>query len=201
MKNQTTSPITLKTTFSRLKTQNLSLPFPISLISFTIQLLMAGTTAKKTDKIRQIVRLKKLMTRWKLMSLRRGRGFLFCEPEQTEPCTFPKRPPPSGFLFVYVGPERQRFAMPARFINFPVFASLLDVTEEEFGLRGNGGLVLPCHVDFFTEIVKRLHKNEHKYRKLSLEAFVKMFSDVADDFCREKENVIVLSPLLQKVLV
>jgi SAUR family protein len=165
---------------------------------------MAGTM-KKVDKIRQIVRLKQLMTRWKQISLRRRS--LRSEPEETtttttEPCVTPRRQPPSGFVFVYVGSERHRFAIPARFLNFPVFAGLLDVTEEEFGLRGNGGLVLPCHVDFFTEIVKRLHKNENKYGKFSLEDFVKFFSDVAvDSYCKEKENVVVLTPLLQKASV
>jgi SAUR family protein len=166
---------------------------------------MAGTM-KKVDKIRQIVRLKQLMTRWKQISLRRRS--LRSEPEETtpttttEPCVTPRRQPPSGFVFVYVGSERHRFAIPARFLNFPVFAGLLDVTEEEFGLRGNGGLVLPCHVDFFTEIVKRLHKNENQYGKFSLEDFVKMFSDVAvDSYCKEKENVVVLAPLLQKASV
>jgi SAUR family protein len=108
---------------------------------------MAGTM-KKVDKIRQIVRLKQLMTRWKQISLRRRS--LRSEPEETTPtttesCVTPRRQPPSGFVFVYVGSERHRFAIHARFLNFPVFAGLLDVTEEEFGLRGNSGLVLPCH--------------------------------------------------------
>lgn len=162
---------------------------------------MAGTM-KKVDKIRQIVRLKQLMTRWKQISLRRRS--LRSEPDETttEPCVTPRRQPPSGFVFVYVGSERRRFAIPARFLNFPVFAGLLDVTEEEFGLRGNGGLVLPCHVDFFTEIVKHLHKNEHKYGKMSLEQFVKMLSEVAlFETCKEKENVVVLAPLLERAFV
>ncbi|CAL5215031.1 unnamed protein product [Lathyrus oleraceus] len=157
---------------------------------------MAGTM-KKVDKIRQIVRLKQLMTRWKQLSLRRHS----LRPEPEEPCLTPRRQPPSGFLFVYVGSERRRFAIPARFLNFPVFAGLLDATEEEFGLRGNGGLVLPCHVEFFTEIVKRLHRNEQKYGKLTLEEFVTIFADVAVEGCKEKENVVVLSPLLQNALV
>lgn len=160
---------------------------------------MAGTL-KKVDKIRQIVRLKQLMRRWKQISLRRGS--LRSEPDETttEPSVIPRRQPPSGFVFVYVGLERHRFAIPARFLNFPVFAGLLDVTEEQFGLRGIGGLVLPCHVEFFTEIVKHLRKNEHKYGKLSLEEFVKMLCDVPLlESC--KENVVVSSPLLERAFV
>ncbi|KAJ1438027.1 Small auxin-up RNA [Sesbania bispinosa] len=154
---------------------------------------MAGAM-KKVDKIRQIVRLKQLMMRWKHISLRRR-----SLPSEPEPCSAARRPP-SGFLFVYIGPERKRFAIPARFLNLPVFSGLLDETEEEFGLRGNGGLVLPCQVGFFRHIIKHLHKDEHKFGKLSLEEFVKMFSEMASDYpC--KENVVAFVPLLQKAEV
>ncbi|KAG4999118.1 hypothetical protein AAZX31_08G028400 [Glycine max] len=154
---------------------------------------MAGAMNMKVDKIRQIVRLKQLMTRWKHISLRRR--------SDDEPSAA-RRPPP-GFIFVYVGTERTRFAIPARFLNLALFDGLLKQTEEEFGLRGNGGLVLPCQVALFTNVVKYLHKDEHKYGKLSLEDFVSMVSDdtdvAASDSC--KENVVVFAPLLQKAEV
>ncbi|KAK7399041.1 hypothetical protein VNO78_10216 [Psophocarpus tetragonolobus] len=143
---------------------------------------------KKVDKIRQIVRLKQLMTRWKHISLRR---------RSPDPSGGARRPP-SGFIFVYVGPDRTRFAIPAHFLNLHVFDGLLKQTEEEFGLRGNGGLVLPCPVPFFANVVKYLHKDEHRYGKLSLQDFVNMLSDadVAPDSC--KENLVLFTPLLQK---
>ncbi|TKY60781.1 Auxin-responsive protein SAUR23 [Spatholobus suberectus] len=156
---------------------------------------MAGAM-EKVDKIRQIVRLKQLMTRWKHISLRRRRSAAL--PQHSDDPSAARRPP-SGFIFVYVGPERQRFAIPARFLNLPVFDGLLKETEEEFGLRGDGGLVLPCQVTLFSNVVKYLHKDEHKYGKLSLEDFSNMVSDVASDSC--KENVVVLAPLLQKAEV
>ncbi|WVZ24444.1 indole-3-acetic acid-induced protein ARG7-like [Vigna radiata var. radiata] len=150
---------------------------------------MAGVMNKKVDKIRQIVRLKHLMSRWKQMSLRR----------RSEDSSSTRRPP-SGFTFVYVGPERTRFAIPARFLNLPVFEGLLKQTEEQFGLRGNGGLVLPCQVPFFSNVVKFLHKDEHKYGKLSLQDFLNLVSDAdLSDSC--KENVVVFTPLLQKAEV
>ncbi|XP_027344219.1 indole-3-acetic acid-induced protein ARG7-like [Abrus precatorius] len=145
-----------------------------------------ASAMKKVDKIRQIVRLKQLMSRWKHISLRR-------RPDATT-----RRPPP-GFLFVYVGAERMRFAIPARFLNLPVFHGLLKQTEEEFGLRGNGGLLLPCQVPFFSHIVNYLHKDEHKYGKLSLQDFVHLVSHLDAASC--KENVVVFAPLLQKAEV
>ncbi|ESW32224.1 hypothetical protein PHAVU_002G303700 [Phaseolus vulgaris] len=150
---------------------------------------MAGAMNKKVDKIRQIVRLKHLMSRWKQMSLRR----------RADDGSSTSRPP-SGFTFVYVGPERTRFAIPARFLNLAVFEGLLKQTEEQFGLRGNGGLVLPCQVPFFSNVVKFLHKDEHKYGKLSLQDFLNLVSDAdVSDSC--KENVVVFTPLLQKAEV
>ncbi|XP_061347678.1 auxin-induced protein X10A-like [Gastrolobium bilobum] len=152
---------------------------------------MAGAM-KNVDKIRQIVRLKQILIRWKHMSLRRRSS-------EPKPCATTTRRPPSGFVFVYVGPERKRFSIPARFLNLPIFAGLLEETEEEFGLRGNCGLVLPCQVPFFTDIVKHLQKDEHKYGNFSLQEFVNMISDLGSDSC--KENVIAFAPLLQKAKV
>ncbi|KAK7251475.1 hypothetical protein RIF29_34713 [Crotalaria pallida] len=148
---------------------------------------MAGAM-KKVDKIRQIVRLKQLMTRWKQMSLR----------NRIDTVSSPRAP--SGFLFVYVGQERKRFVIPARFLNLPIFASLLKETEEEFGFCCNGGLVLPCEVGFFNHVVKYLNKDENKFGKFSVEDFLNM-SDPGTDNNPCKENMIAFTPLLQKAKV
>ncbi|RYR67012.1 hypothetical protein Ahy_A03g013233 isoform B [Arachis hypogaea] len=144
---------------------------------------------KKVDRIRQIVRLKQLMMRWRVISHRRHHHH-----------TSSPRRAPSGFVFVYVGQERKRFVIPARFLNLPVFADLLEETEEVFGLRCSGGLLLPCEVAFFSNIVKHLEKDEHKYGKLSLEDFVNMVSDLASDSSC-KEGIVAFTPLLQKARV
>nr|KYP67540.1 Auxin-induced protein X10A [Cajanus cajan] len=122
------------------------------------------------------------MARWKHMSLR-----------QTER-------PPAGSIFVYVGPERTRFAIPARFLNLPVFEALLQQSEEEFGLRGqgdHGGLLLPCQVPLFSLLLKHLHKDHHKYGNFPLQAFVNMLSD--SDPC--KDHLTLFTPLLHKAQV
>ncbi|MED6157611.1 hypothetical protein PIB30_024928 [Stylosanthes scabra] len=160
---------------------------------------MAGAGAmKKVDKIRQIVRLKQLMMRWRAISHRRHRHD--DDSIDSKPCVSSPRRAPSGFVFVYVGPERKRFVIPARFLNLPVFAGLLQETEEVFGLRCSGGLVLPCEVAFFSNIVKHLQKDEHKYGKLSLEDFVNIVSELASDSCC-KESIVAFTPLLQKARV
>ncbi|KAF7820552.1 indole-3-acetic acid-induced protein ARG7-like [Senna tora] len=149
---------------------------------------MADST-KKIDKIHQIVRLKQMFTRWKLLSL--GRRSL---PDRSNPSP----PTPPGFFAVYVGLERKRFVIPARFLKLPIFQFLLEKAEEEFGYQSNGGLVLPCDVSFFAQLVYCLHRDEHRYRKYSFDDFVKLFSDAAaSDSCKEKSRRL-FTPLLQK---
>ncbi|OIV93608.1 hypothetical protein TanjilG_04840 [Lupinus angustifolius] len=142
------------------------------------------------DKIRQIARLKQLLTRWKQLTLLRNR---------TLNDTVSSPLPPSGFLFIYVGPERQRFVIPARFLNLPIFASLLKQSEEEFGFIFNGGLVLPCQVGFFNNIVNYLYKDENKFGKFSVQDFQNIISDLGFDPCKEK--ILAFTPLLQKTKV
>ncbi|MFS7981453.1 putative small auxin-up RNA [Helianthus anomalus] len=83
---------------------------------------------KETNMIRKIVRLKQLVQRWR------------------------HRIPPGGSLAVYVGDEHRRFVIPTRFINLPVFASLLNKAEEAFGFQTTGRLVLPCQVEFLEKL-------------------------------------------------
>ncbi|CAL0313301.1 unnamed protein product [Lupinus luteus] len=139
------------------------------------------------NKILQIVRLKQLMTRWKQHTLRHHND------------TVSSPLPPSGFLFIYVGPERTRFVIPARFINLPIFASLLKQSEEEFGFISNGGLVLPCQVGFFNHIVNYLYKDENKFGKFSVLDFQNLISDLGFDPCKEK--ILPFTPLLKKTKV
>ncbi|XP_052198435.1 protein SMALL AUXIN UP-REGULATED RNA 12-like [Diospyros lotus] len=131
---------------------------------------------KKVNMIRQIVRLKQVVQRWKYVSLKR------CLPD---PCSdgddgFDSdsgRTPP-GCLAVYAGgPERRRFVIPTRFLNLPVFVSLLRLAEEEFGYQNNGGLVLPCEVGFFETVLDFLERDEEKYGGLGLDDFIRLFSD------------------------
>ncbi|XP_044485305.1 auxin-induced protein X15-like [Mangifera indica] len=73
---------------------------------------------------------------------------------------------PSGFLAVYVGEARVKFLIPARFLNLPIFVHLLNIAGEEYGFKFSGGIVLPCDVGFFKQLLKFLEKNEKKYGSL-----------------------------------
>ncbi|XP_030482062.2 protein SMALL AUXIN UP-REGULATED RNA 12 [Cannabis sativa] len=60
---------------------------------------------------------------------------------------------PTGFLAVYVGEERQRFVVPTTFLSHPLFKMLLEKAYEEFGFQQRNGLVVPCSVSSFRDVV------------------------------------------------
>ncbi|KAI3524074.1 hypothetical protein L2E82_03749 [Cichorium intybus] len=137
---------------------------------------------KRGNKISQIVRLKQVVQRWR------------------------RRIPSAGSLAVYVGAEHRRFVIPTRFLSLPVFVSLLNKAEEEFGFQTTGGLVLPCDVVFFKELLNVLERDERGFGALDLDDFSEMFSDVAADSFSSCKNATIsdahtFTPLLQKAKV
>ncbi|XP_043711012.1 auxin-responsive protein SAUR50-like [Telopea speciosissima] len=162
---------------------------------------MASAT-KKVDKIRQIVQLKQVIKRWKAMSLRCRSVLSYPDDSESDSNSGSSRRIPPGFLAVYVGLERKRFLIPTRYLNLPIFISLLQKAEEEFGYQAHGGLALPCDVGFFKELLKVLEKDEQSFRRLELDEFLKMFSEVGLDSCKEGNNSCNgFTPLLQKARV
>ncbi|KAH8506318.1 hypothetical protein H0E87_013225 [Populus deltoides] len=145
----------------------------------------------KVNKICQIVRFKLFIHRWKLRSL----GTLRRSHQKSGALT--KKTPPAGYLAVYVGMQEKRFWIPTRFLNMPVFVGLLKKTEEEFGFKCNGGLVLLCEVEFFEEVLRLLDKDETRFGRFGLEDYFKIVScEVGFDSC--KETTYVFTPLLEK---
>nr|GEV80441.1 auxin-responsive protein SAUR71-like [Tanacetum cinerariifolium] len=109
----------------------------------------------------------------------------------------------SGTLAVYIGSDHTRFIIPTRFLNLPVFITLLNKAEEEYGYQRNGGLVIPCDVIFFKKVVKVLEKNEEGFKMFDLDDFVKMFDDVMINCCKDdlKKKCEGFTPLLTKARV
>ncbi|PKU72296.1 Auxin-induced protein 6B [Dendrobium catenatum] len=88
----------------------------------------------------------------------------------------------TGYAGVYVGFERRRFEMPARYFNLPVIAGLLEKAEEDFGgQQPAGGLLLPCEPVFFQWILDRLAGDDRRFFRLGLPAFRKLFADLGED--------------------
>ncbi|XP_076886392.1 protein SMALL AUXIN UP-REGULATED RNA 12-like [Bidens hawaiensis] len=114
---------------------------------------------KSGNKINQIVRLKQVVNRWR------------------------RRVPSSGSLAVYVGSDHRRFVIPTRFLNLPVFVSLLNKAEEEFGFQSSGGLVIPCDVVLFEKLVNVLTADERRFGAYDLDDFAAMFTDEFECSC------------------
>ncbi|XP_058068411.1 protein SMALL AUXIN UP-REGULATED RNA 12-like [Magnolia sinica] len=163
-----------------------------------------ASAMKKVEKIRQIVHLKQVMKRWKSISLGRRRPAFSDSDSASDSDSLPTRPRriPSGYLAVYVGAERRRFVIPTRFLNLPIFVSLLKKAEEEFGFQTCGGLVFPCEVGFFKGVLKILEKDEQRFRGVELEEVFKTSSEVSFDPCKETMGSCHgFTPLLQKTRV
>ncbi|KVH94538.1 auxin-induced protein 15A-like [Cynara cardunculus var. scolymus] len=77
--------------------------------------------------------------------------------DQDEACSSPSSSPscttPTGFLALYVGEERRRFVVPTGYLSHPLFKMLLDKASDEFGFEQKHGLVVPCSVAVFQQVV------------------------------------------------
>ncbi|MQM14960.1 hypothetical protein Taro_047896 [Colocasia esculenta] len=64
---------------------------------------------------------------------------------------------PRGHFAVYVGERRKRFVIPTNYLKDPIFQTLLQKVEEEFGFDHQaGGLTIPCSEDYFVTLTSRL---------------------------------------------
>ncbi|XXG71852.1 hypothetical protein AAC387_Pa07g1082 [Persea americana] len=71
--------------------------------------------------------------------------------------TIGKSRPEKGNFVVYTADGR-RFAVPLSYLENPIFIELLKMSEEEFGLPGNGPIKLPCDgvfMDYVMSLVER----------------------------------------------
>ncbi|KAG4393944.1 hypothetical protein GLYMA_03G197200v4 [Glycine max] len=64
---------------------------------------------------------------------------------------------------VYVGEERQRYVVPTRYLSHPLFKMLLEKAYDEFGFSQRNGLVIPCSVSTFQEVVNAIECNNDKF--------------------------------------
>ncbi|KAH9307642.1 hypothetical protein KI387_035553 [Taxus chinensis] len=77
---------------------------------------------------------------------------------------------PAGHLAVYVGKQCTRFVIRATYLNRPVFRTLLEAAEEEFGYDYEGGLAVPCDEPLFQHILGLFSRNDPATEKpLNLE--------------------------------
>ncbi|XP_055830666.1 auxin-responsive protein SAUR71-like [Solanum dulcamara] len=60
---------------------------------------------------------------------------------------------PQGCFCVYVGPEKEKFIIKAKYANHPLFKMLLEDAEMEYGYSSQGPILLPCDVNLFHKVL------------------------------------------------
>ncbi|XP_004507568.1 auxin-induced protein X10A [Cicer arietinum] len=142
--------------------------------------------SKKSNKIREIVRLQQILKKWKKVATNasnnnssssssnstssgnKGIKFLkrtlsFNDVSNSNVDIIPK-----GFLAVCVGKELKRFIIPMDYLKHQAFEVLLQEAENEFGFQQEGVLKIPCQVSMFEKILKVV---EDKKEALNLHEF------------------------------
>lgn len=81
---------------------------------------------------------------------------------------------PKGYFAVYVGEEEEeameprRFVVPTGYLREPAFRELMERAADEFGFAQAAGLRVPCALDDFEDLLRRLRcKNNGKKKPIS----------------------------------
>ncbi|WOH00672.1 hypothetical protein DCAR_0520045 [Daucus carota subsp. sativus] len=61
---------------------------------------------------------------------------------------------PKGHFVAYVGSNRRRYVVPISLLTRPVFQTLLQEAEEEFGFDYGMGIIIPCPEHVFQSLIK-----------------------------------------------
>ncbi|KAI9109718.1 hypothetical protein K1719_019348 [Acacia pycnantha] len=88
---------------------------------------------KKSNKLPQTVVLKQILKRCSSFGKKQGYHEVGL-PEDV----------PKGHFAVYVGENRTRYIIPISWLAHPLFQTLLQRAEEEFGFNHDMGLTIPC---------------------------------------------------------
>ncbi|CAN6719656.1 unnamed protein product [Malus baccata var. baccata] len=75
----------------------------------------------------------------------------------------PSSKTPIGFLALYVGEELQRFVVPTGSLSHPLFKMLLEKAYNEYGFQQRNGLVVPCSVSAFEEVLNAVECSNGKF--------------------------------------
>ncbi|XP_022954048.1 auxin-responsive protein SAUR50-like [Cucurbita moschata] len=122
---------------------------------------------KKSNKIRDIVRLQQILKRWKRLANgeKSGGGGGGGGNDKLLKTTggFVTEDVPKGYLAVCVGEEHKRFVIPTHYLTHQAFRILLREAEEEFGFHQQGVLQIPCHVSVFQDILNSVQPNHHQF--------------------------------------
>ncbi|KAG6425728.1 hypothetical protein SASPL_109931 [Salvia splendens] len=146
------------------------------------------SSSRKSNKIRDIVRLQQILKKWKkaaksnattsTTATTTNKSIKFLKKtlsfsESSSSSTAVTNAVPKGFVAVCVGLELKRFVIPTEYLSHQMFGILLREAEEEFGFQQEGVLKFPCEVEVFEKILKMMEDK----RSLSSPSLVLMHDD------------------------
>jgi SAUR family protein len=105
-----------------------------------------------SNRIRDIVRLRQLLKKWKQIALSPKAG--------KSGGGGGSHGVPKGFFTVCVGKEMERFVIPTEYLGHWAFEELLKEAEEEFGFQHEGALRIPCDVKAFEGILRLVGRKD-----------------------------------------
>lgn len=79
---------------------------------------------------------------------------------------------PTGTFPVYVGEYRERFVVPTSHLSHPLFKIMLEKAYDEYGFEQRNGLVVPCSVAAFQEVISAVECCNGKFH----------FGDLVEEF-------------------
>ena len=125
--------------------------------------------SKKSNKIRQIVRLQQILKKWRKLA-NSSKTMSRSSSSSRKSIKFLKRTLslsessiPKGYLAVCVGEELKRFVIPTEYLDHHAFHLLLRQAEEEFGFQQTGVLRIPCDVCVFENILKMVEEKKEVF--------------------------------------
>ncbi|OIV89147.1 hypothetical protein TanjilG_26042 [Lupinus angustifolius] len=139
---------------------------------------------KKSNKIREIVRLQQILKKWRKQanssktitttnnnnnntSISSSKSMKFLKRtlslSEREGGGSSNNVVPKGYLAVCVGEELKRFIIPTEYLSHQAFQILLREAEEEFGFQQAGVLRIPCNVSVFESILKMVEGKKDKF--------------------------------------
>ncbi|KAL6346610.1 hypothetical protein AAG906_000228 [Vitis piasezkii] len=104
-----------------------------------------------SDKIRHIVRIRKMLRRWRRKAASSGGRIRV--PSDV----------PAGHVAICVGSGCRRFIVRAAYLNHPVFKALFLEAEEEYGFTNHGPLAIPCDESVFEEVLRVVSRSESSH--------------------------------------
>uniref|UniRef100_A0A0D9XGA7 Auxin-responsive protein SAUR36 n=1 Tax=Leersia perrieri TaxID=77586 RepID=A0A0D9XGA7_9ORYZ len=100
-------------------------------------------------------RLVQLAKKWQRM-VALGRKRIMAAPQEAEECCTSRAV--KGHCVMYTADGR-RFEVPLAYLGTVVFSELLRMSQEEFGFRSDGRIVLPCDAEEMNYAISLLKRN------------------------------------------